>query len=154
LLPINLQNSEPAKRTNESLNNTQVILNYSLFNVRESLWYELGALKFTKSPLFRGHKMPKIGEFESLCILSRYKESNEKLKIFISTLSQDWFEFDALAPSEEELQFTIDDYELAIKSLLTYYDNLSAIEFIKQKLNKHANLYLIIKRLKRLLRIN
>lgn len=136
-LPFQLSKATSIKRTNESLSNTQVIINHTLFKIRKSLWYELGGDTFTRKCSLSNNLKPRLPEKTKRHVLNVYNQSNTKLTNFIPDLSKGWISvnkknIDKTLPSN----FSTSDYETALTSVLKYYDDISLFKFTWIKLRK------------------
>lgn len=123
--------------TNESVNFIQVILNSSLFNYREGLWYELGRKGFTNDPTFNYNVKAKLSSDTSQAILKHYTESNKRLKTYLPNLPQNWITPETPTHSEPiGSELRIEDYQATLTALISYYDEMTFKQFLKVKLQR------------------
>ncbi|GFD68754.1 hypothetical protein [Alteromonas sp. KUL106] len=131
------------KKVNEALSFHHCIINHAVFETRSELWYELGGQSFTQQlPLDHvlGNKEASFNELK-LEIKKQFAQSNLLLKKYISDLSDDWLvEEDGISqsfPKVEPNQSAF--YKESLISLMSYFDELSLLDFLKFKLRKIKN---------------
>lgn len=120
---------------NESLNKLQILLNDSVFRARHDLWYEIGRTKFTNSKFFKTESVSASSIYDSR-IMSHYYQSNKILAGFLNNLPFDWLSPRGDSFEVKQPEFTKEDYDNALISLVNYYDDMSLFTLCKAKLFK------------------
>tara|TARA_Y100000780_G_scaffold119253_1_gene107538 strand:- start:10438 stop:11511 length:1074 start_codon:yes stop_codon:yes gene_type:complete len=128
---------------NEALNIHHCIINHAVFETRSELWYELGGQSFTRQLQLKHVVENNEASFNEIKveIKKQFVQSNLLLKKYIPDLSEDWLEVEGGIshnfPKIKHNQSAL--YKESLISLLSYFDELSLLDFLKFKLRKIRN---------------